>query len=205
MPKVVSMADLSRRVAAGAVVRRAPAPPPLTVEEVLSRLPPALTVEQVLAQIKFPEIPTADQIAALVPPLPAPALPDLDGLLEDMTLDERGRLRAKLKSGRVIELRIQSSTTVVQQGGSSSLSIQPVTGDTDVSDADDLIVVDSPTTTTVTLQPTASRTRVLHIKRMGLGDVIVQPQSGETIDGDPYKTINTQFTSLMLAPGYYVL
>lgn len=118
MAKVVSLTDVARMVRAGARVRKPkpPAPPPpVDVEELVRRAaalvppPPAATVDldglaaRAAAMVQIP------------PPPPPPQIP-ASADVEDVTYDERGRLRIKLRGGKTFEVRIAGTTTVVQSG-----------------------------------------------------------------------------------------
>lgn len=84
---------------------------------------------------------------------------------------------------------------IAETGGTVAYRFTSV--DTIATDDDDVIFATD--ALTVTLMDPASRTRPLHVKRTGSGDVVLLPSTG-TIDGDPQKTIATQYTSLMLVP-----
>lgn len=114
MAKVVSLTDVARLVRSGARVRKPAPPPPVDVEELVRRAaalvppPPAATVD--LDGL-------AARAAAMVqiPSPPPPQIPTAADV-EDVTYDERGRLRIKLRGGKTFEVRIAGTTTVVQSG-----------------------------------------------------------------------------------------
>ncbi len=110
MRKRITLAELSRSVAAGATVRRV-VPEQPTLDEIvaatLARMPvvaPVTTVvERVVSAPVVIPTPIADPVVA-------------GDVVEDMTYDERGRLRLKFKGGRMLEVRIAGTSTVVQAG-----------------------------------------------------------------------------------------
>lgn len=128
MARKVTLAEIQRAVRAGAVIKRPPPVPTVTLEDVerlLNRRPVGLTVDQVLDLIPqpppVPVVPSADEIArlaaGLIPPAPVHVVPtpDLDGMLDDVMYDDRDGLIIKLRSGRTIKLKIAGTTTVIEQ------------------------------------------------------------------------------------------
>lgn len=123
MAKVVSISELSRLARDGARIVKREKPNPFAAEierlradlQALAERP--APVPQPVVMPDLPPVPTAAEIAALVH-VPAPVLPDLPPAddVQDVTYDERGRLRIKLKSGKQFEVRISGTTTVVQSG-----------------------------------------------------------------------------------------
>lgn len=92
---------------------------------------------------------------------------------------------------------IIKQTVAAGTGEVSTLQVRTATSDTSIAAADDIVIVDAASPATVSLPAASSRTRPLHIKRIGAGAVTVQ--GAQTIDGDPLKLINTRYTALMLA------
>lgn len=90
-------------------------------------------------------------------------------------------------------------------GASSTFATRTVTGSTTALPADDLIIVNSASAAVVTLMASSGRTRPLYIKRLGAGSVDVQAAGADLIDGQAVVTITTQYTTLQLAQGWYIV
>lgn len=73
--------------------------------------------------------------------IPTPVVPEPGDTIEDMTYDERGRLKLKLKGGRELTVRIAGTSTVVQQNVASVGSSVPtrMQDDLDVADYTQLL------------------------------------------------------------------
>ncbi len=213
--RVVYLDELSAMVKSGARIKSPPLPP----------VEPIPDFAELIARA-VPRVPTAAEIVALLPPpqaLPVPvidvagsvaawmaqnglALRGGDGVgILDITI-ERDFLVFKLSDGRVIRLRLPRGGGAGGGSGGATitvtaadLAIRRVTADYVTIDTDDIILVNSSSQITVTLTGHQTRRRPYHVKRMGTGNVLVQPQAG-TLDGDPYKTINTRYTALSVIP-----
>lgn len=81
-------------------------------------------------------------------------------------------------------------------GGSSSLARRSVSTDTAITQDDDILIVTD--TATVTLPDAASTTKFYYIKRVGDGDITLQPVSGQSIDGQSSLTLNVNLYAVDL-------
>lgn len=127
MPRQVTYAGLARLVAQGAAIRR---PPP-----VVAPAPEPVDLDAVIAAV-LARLPTPAPVALpAVVATPVPVEYEAGDTIEDLTYDDRGRLRLKLKGGRLLEVRIAGTSTVVQAGSDGVQSI--VAGDNVTVDATD--------------------------------------------------------------------
>lgn len=109
------------------------------------------------------------------------------------------KLKLTFSDGTIVTTATGPTATI------PALATRTVTSDTTALDADDVIIVNSASPVIVTLMSSASRTRLLYVKRVGTGLVTIQRAGSDTIDGDTSVIVSTQYTSITLAPGWYIV
>lgn len=125
--------------------------------------------------------------------------------------DEKGVLTLRFDTGEEIKTKpVQtnvdveqyvtvSPTKIIEGGGSTppqDIAVRVTAVDTTITEADDILVVTDEAT--VSLPDADDFTKTVRIKRAGSGDVTIEPENLQTIDGSPFIVLNINFYSVDL-------